>query len=124
MPIWSPTTTRSPIAGGRRIHAVIVQTLPPGSGSSQADGDYGEDWTASGPPWHVAIEPATPTPETRMAGTSHAAASHVVTGPYRADVTPRARLLVDGARAFNIVSQIDPQDRHREIVVWCREVIP
>ncbi len=123
MPVWSPTTVRSPIPAGQRRHTVVVQVPSPGSPPSQIDGDVADAWTDLAPLWQVAIVPAIQTTEQGMAGTSMGSATHSVTGPYRADVTLTTRLLVEGTRAFNIVSRSDPEDRHRELVLLCREVV-
>jgi head-tail adaptor len=113
---------RSPIPAGLRRHSVLVQAPSPGSPPSQPDGDVRAAWADVPPAWQVAIEPAV-TNEQRQAGTSIGSATHTVTGPYRADVTLSTRLLVEGTRAFNIVSRVDPEDRHRELILQCREVL-
>lgn len=109
---------------GRRIHAVKVQAPNFGSPPSQPDGDYADDWTDVGPAWHVSIAPYVPQDvEKAIANTTIAGASHVVTGAYRTDVTVKTRLLVDGSRAFNIISRADPDERHMELILICQEVI-
>jgi head-tail adaptor len=123
MPVVNAQAQRGPLASGKRIHTVVVQRPNPGTPPSQPDGDVSEAWADLMPVWHVAIEPATEDPERQTAGTSIGSASHVVTGPYRADVTLTTRLLVEGTRAFNIVSRIDREERHRELILRCREVV-
>jgi head-tail adaptor len=126
-PRYTVPQSSSPIPAGRRIHKVVVQVPNLGSPPSQADGDFVEDWQDEGrePVWHVAIEPATTQAIERLsAGTSVSTASHIVTGPYRADVTTKARLLVDGCRPFNIIGRSDPGELHRELIVLCQEVEP
>lgn len=123
MPAWGGTAPRSPIPAGRRTHTVVVQVPAPGSPPSQITGDLANAWSALIPSWNVAIEPASQTTEQGSAGPSLGSATHTVTGPYRDDVTLQARLLVEGTRAFNIVSRIDPEERHRELILLCREVV-
>ncbi len=123
MPVWSATTVKSPIPAGRRRHTVVVQAPDAGSPPSQPDGDVRAAWADVPPAWQVAIEPTVQTTEQGQAGTSIGSATHTVTGPYRADVTLTTRLLIEGTRAFNIVSRVDPEDRHRELILQCREVL-
>ena len=41
---------------------------------------------------------------------------------YRADVTPKMRVLL-GSRAFNIQAVIEPESRRRELHLMCKEAI-
>ncbi|WP_374711533.1 phage head closure protein [Symbiobacterium terraclitae] len=41
---------------------------------------------------------------------------------YRRGIRPEMRVLYDG-RVFNILSVIDPEERHRELQLMCREVV-
>ena len=115
---------RSPIASGLRIQTAVVQVRSPGSPPSQPNGDVADTWTSLAPPWRVAITPlVVRIPEPSMAGTSIGVALHEVTGPYRDDVSVQARLLIDGFAPLNIVDINDPQNRHRELILQCREVV-
>lgn len=42
---------------------------------------------------------------------------------YRPEITPAMRVLY-GTRVFNIQSVIDPEERHIELQLLCKEVIP
>lgn len=51
-----------------------------------------------------------------------ASLSHRVTIRYRAGVEPSMRLQY-GNRTLNIESTIDPEERHRELILMCSEVV-
>ena len=88
------------------------------------DGDFVDDWSDLGPSWQVAIVPATAQSLERLtASTSIGVASHIVTGPYRSDVTLKTSLLY-GSRRLSVVSLIDPNERHKELVLLCQEIVP
>jgi len=113
----------TPIPIGRRRHVVTVllRAVPV---AGRPDGDFDDLWQPSGPPWQVAIEPmALAADERHQAGTTIGSATHLVTGPYRADVTVQARLQHEQTRLLNIVGVSDPEDRHSELIVRCQEVI-
>jgi len=87
------------MAIGTYRHVVTFQvpiTVPDG------DGGFVESWGDLAPPWPVAIEPANVRDlERRAAGTIIAAATHIVSGRYRADVTIEARMVFE-ARTFRV----------------------
>jgi SPP1 family predicted phage head-tail adaptor len=51
-----------------------------------------------------------------------AALSHVVEMRYMAPLGPQQRLVLDG-RIFNISHVIDPDGKHRQLIVYCEEVV-
>ena len=120
----APATANVQMPAGRRMHTVKVQTPNLGSQPSQPDGDFVDDWSDLGPAWQVAIVPATAQSLERLtASTSIGVASHIVTGPYRSDVTLKTSLLY-GSRRLSVVSLIDPNERHKELVLLCQEIVP
>jgi SPP1 family predicted phage head-tail adaptor len=56
------------------------------------------------------------------AGTVLSKATHIVTGPYHAQVTTKTRLLYNG-RQFSVTGVADPEERHVELVLVCVEVV-
>jgi head-tail adaptor len=112
----------SPIAIGRRDKIVVVQT--PGPAVPDGDGGYTHTWADANPrTWHVSIEPATTRDLERVAaGTVIATASHLVTGPYRPDLTTQTRLLF-GARVFNVTGIANPSEKNEELILVCVEVV-
>ena len=124
----SPTTTarRLTPAGLRAWHRVTVQQ--PGAPIPDGDGGYTEGWVDAAPStWQVAIAPATARElETAAAASGQAttltAASHLVTGSYRGDITTQSRLLF-GTRLFQVSSVRNPDERNRELVLACTELV-
>jgi head-tail adaptor len=111
------------IPTGQRSAVVWVDVpAPKTAGTRPKAGDYVEAWVPSGGPWFVAIASAGGR-EHKQAMTSIGQATHTITGPFRADVTIRARLRRE-SRAFNIVEVEDRDDRHVELICRCQEVIP
>lgn len=60
--------------------------------------------------------------EFMMAGQEHAEVSHKITIRYNRTVRPCMRVRL-GARVFDILHIIDPQERHSEMTLMCREVV-
>jgi head-tail adaptor len=106
---------------GARPHWFTVQQPEPPVPSS--DGGYTQTWLAATPPiWQAAIATATATALERLsAGTTITAATHIITGPYRADLTTLSRLVL-GTRVFQIDGVSDADQRCVELVAFCREV--
>ncbi len=107
---------------GRRVHEVVLQN--PAGAVADGDGGFTQTYADLTPRtlW-VAIEPATATRLERLAaGSSIASASHIVTGPYHSGVTTKTRLTF-GSRTLYVVGVVDPQERHRETVMICNEVV-
>lgn len=113
-------TPRMP--SGRRYHRVTVRN-PQGEPVADGDGGSTQEYDDAESPWHVAIEPATVRTLERVAvGTVSAQASHVVTGPYRSDVTTESRLAF-GARTLYVVGVINVDERNIETIALCSELV-
>ena len=122
MPGGLATAQRDRLIGsGAYRHRVTVQA--PGATVQDGDGGYTEGWVDANPPtWFVSLGAAGRDGEARAAGTTIAAATHLVRGRYRADVTTATRLLL-GARVFNILTVRDLDERRRKLEVVCAEVV-
>lgn len=110
-----------PYAAGRRRHTVVLQNPGP---LVIVDGEQVVTWMDATPrTWQVAIEPATARDLERVtAGTVLAMASHVVTGPYRADVTTQTRILF-GIRVLNVLGVSNPEEKNVETIATATEVV-
>lgn len=76
-----------------------------------ADGGYTDEWVNLTPDWFVDIRPATVRDlERQTAGTIVAAATHVITGRYRADVQIDAQMLFN-TRTFRITGVKNVDER-------------
>ena len=105
---------------GEYRHVVRFQTM-----TKAPDGDGGmiETWADLAPPWHVSITPANVRDLERLAGsTIVAAATYVIRGRYRPDVTVKARVLF-GARTFEIKGIANPQERGLGLVLFAVETV-
>src|SRR6476646_7577657 len=108
------------IPAGRRRHRVAVRN--PGTPIPNGDGGYTTPAIVSPIPWDVAIEPATVRDlENVAAGTTTATISHIVTGPYRADINSHTSLDFNG-RILNVAAARNPEERNISIVCVCVEV--
>lgn len=109
-------------ASGQRRHLVTLQG--PGAAVPDGDGGFTHPWVTLTPATaYAAIEPATTRDLERVAsGTVIATASHIVTLPYRADVTVGSRV-VFGTRAFSVVGLSDPEERHVELILVVVELL-
>ena len=97
-------------------------TIQQASNATDAEGSPQEVWTNTGSVW-AQVRPLT-SRETLIAAQAGVQLTHVVTIPYRGDVTARTRLL-EGSRVFDIVSQpIDVEERHIELELMCMELVP
>jgi head-tail adaptor len=107
---------------GQRRHFVTLAN--PGPAVSDGDGGYLQVWTDLDPPsLYVSILPATAKDLERVAsGTVLSTASHIVTGPYHAQVTTKTRLTF-GPRTLNVVGVANPEERNVELVLLCAEVV-
>ena len=105
-----------------RPHRVTLQN--PGPAVPNNDGGYTQSWTDLVPPaWTVKIAPATAADLERVtAGTVLATATHLVTGPYRADITTQTRVLFNG-RQFSVTGVSNPEERNVETIAVCVEVV-
>jgi SPP1 family predicted phage head-tail adaptor len=122
MPGGLATAQRDRLIGsGAYRHRVTVQVA--GATVQDGDGGYVEGWPNANPPtWFVSIGAAGRDGEARAAGTTIAAATHLVRGRYRADVTTATRLVL-GARVFNILTVRDLDERRRVLELVCAEVV-
>jgi SPP1 family predicted phage head-tail adaptor len=111
----------SPVSAGRRVHLATVQA--PGAPVPDGDGGFAQTWTTL-VEVRVAIEPATARVLERLiANTSIISqATHVITMPYVAGVTTESRVLF-GAREWHVLGVIDPEERHRELILTCIETV-
>ncbi len=107
---------------GTQRHRVSVETPHPVT--PDGHGGYTETWAPADPPqWDCAIAPASARALERVtAGTSLAAATHVLRGRYHPTLTTASRILF-GARVFLVVSVGDLDERHVETVVIAAEVL-
>jgi SPP1 family predicted phage head-tail adaptor len=107
------------IAIGKRRHLVTLQTSTAAEG---AGGDYGLTWAAMTPSQvYAAVEPATAQRLERIGhGAVIAQATHLVTIPYVASVTTKARVLLNG-RALNVVGVANVEERNIELILVCVE---
>jgi SPP1 family predicted phage head-tail adaptor len=124
MPTLTQLLSRSPIASGRRgWHRVTVQNSTQGP---DGDGGYTETWTDASPAtWKVEVTPAPARDLERLTGgTTISTSTHLVTGPYRADVTTKTRLLLTATRILQVDVRRDPDERHVELVLTCTELAP
>lgn len=105
-----------------RPHRVSLQN--PGPSIPDGDGGSAQTWTDLVPPaWQAQIAPATARDLERVtAGTVLTTATHVVTGPYRPDVTTATRVLFNG-RQFSVVGVSNPEERNVELVLVCVEIV-
>lgn len=116
MAILGPTV---PIHG--RQKRITFQN--PGAAVANGDGGFTQSWTDLPPPADAEVAPASARSLERVAaGTVLSTATHVVTAPYRAGVSTKTRILVDG-RVLNITSVLDPEERHVELILVCAEVV-
>lgn len=107
---------------GARPHRVILQA--PGPAVPDPRGGYTQTWTDLVPRrWQVAIETASVQKLERLAaGSVIASAEHIVTGPYRADITTTMRLIHNG-RTLNVLGVFNPEERNIDTVLACAEIV-
>jgi len=105
------------IPAGRRDKRVTIQT------PSVVSDDLGQainTWGTLATVW-AAVKPLTG--DQRLAAQQvDATASHTVTILYRADVTPKMRVLY-GSRILEIQAVMDPDERHEQLELACAEVV-
>jgi len=108
-------------AGALRHQVTLEQ---PGAAVPDGEGGYTETWTALTPsPVWAAIQPASARDLERVfAGASQATASHLVTLRYHAGVTTATRLTF-GTRVFAITGVQNLDERNKELVLACEEVV-
>lgn len=108
-------------AGERRTRVTLAN---PGTPTSDGQGGFTETYTALSPStsW-VSVEPATERSLERLSsGSVRASATHIVRGPYHAQVTTKTRLTLDDGRQL-FVSGKTHDDRLIEMVLFCDEAV-
>jgi SPP1 family predicted phage head-tail adaptor len=111
----------SPIAAGLRRH--LVQLANPGTATPDGDGGFVQTLTPLTPPavW-AEVRPVTGGEVARY-GTSLATCDTVVTIPFHAQITTQTQVTHKGRTLY--VKRIDnPEDRDRESILYCTEVVP
>jgi SPP1 family predicted phage head-tail adaptor len=95
-------------------------------GSPDAEGSPQENWTTISSIW-AQVQPLA-APEQLVAAQAGVLVTHIVTTRYRSELvapTGHDLRLVEGARVLELVSQpIDLEERHRELQVQAREILP
>jgi head-tail adaptor len=106
--------------GARHVWVTVEHAGPT---KPDGDGGYTTEWLVGIPPiWQVSIVAATALALERLAvGTVTATATHVLSGPYRPDLTLRSRVLVEGRRVFQVVGLQNVEERGQELVIVCVE---
>jgi len=110
----------SKISVGERPHRGMFQR----PGPPEPDGTgFVQSWIDMPPAAYAQITPATQTSLERVAaGTVLSQATHLVVVPYRDGLTTKARFTIDG-RNLSILGIQDPEERHRELILICAEVV-
>lgn len=112
----------TPIAAAVRQH--LIQIENPGTPVPNGDGGFTTPYVAASPAseW-AAIQPASARDLERVvAGTVLATATHLVTIPYRTDVTAQTQI-VFGTRRFSVNGVTNPGERDIDLVLACTEVV-
>lgn len=107
------------IRAGRLRHKITIQTPTEG-----AAGDYGEretSWTTYHTCW-AEIVPQTGR-EFARAKMVQEEMSHLVRIRYTPDVTAAMRILHDGRHLYLTGPPIDANERHRELLLTCKEQV-
>lgn len=102
---------------GKKRHPVMLQRA---TTSRDTFGQTIETWSDVGKVW-AAIEPATGR-EVLTSREVIADVTHKLTTRYRPDVTPQMRVKF-GERVFDIQAAFDPDDRGKELLLLCREMV-
>jgi len=112
----------STVAIGLRHKRVILQN--PGPDVPDGSGGFTQSWVDLPPAADARIDAASAAGLERLAAGAAviASATHVVTLPYRANVSTKTRVLVDG-RALHVTGLRDPEERHVDLVLVCEEKV-
>jgi len=108
---------------GTYRHRVTVET--PHAVTPDGHGGYTETWAPADPPlWDCALLPATARALERLAaGTSLAAATHIVRGRYHPQLSTSSRLRLDDGRILLLMSVSNREERDRETIAVAAEVL-
>ena len=111
---------------GRSEYRHLVTLLAPTTpATSDPDGTYVlEPYTPLTPPWYCSIQPIA-AHERSAAGTStsETAATHVLRGDYRPDLTTAIRLQF-GARIFHVTDVTNHDERNVSVTLLATELQP
>jgi SPP1 family predicted phage head-tail adaptor len=108
------------ISSGQRLHQGLFQKpgppVPDGTG-------WVESWIDLPPAEFARITPATQASlEKITAGTTLSMATHILTIPYRIDLTTKVRFVYDG-RNLSVLGIFDYEERHVQLNLVCAEVV-
>lgn len=108
---------------GTYRHRVSVQN--PGAVLPDGDGGYTSGWADADPPtMECSITPATARDLERLAaGTTLTTATHLIRARWHPQITTSSQLIFRG-RTLAVVYVGNPEERDREIVIVCAEVLP
>lgn len=109
---------------GERVHRVRFEH--PGPAIPDGDGGYTQGWVTIDPnPWAVKIRPSTARDlENATAGTTAAAASHIVTGDYHRGVTTQSRMIrLRDNRVFQIDGVNNDDELDVTMTLFCTELL-
>jgi SPP1 family predicted phage head-tail adaptor len=84
-----------------------------------------QSWIDLPPSVEGKITPASQAALERIAGAANtviAMATHIVTIPYRSNLTTEARFIVDG-RQLSVLGIFDEEERHVELELVCAEIV-
>jgi head-tail adaptor len=111
----------TPTAIGQRPHQVVFEQ--PGDPVADGKGGYTEGAATPIATLFVRIAPASAGDMERVApGTVLSHASYVVSAPYHAGLTTRARMRYHG-RAFSVMGVTNLEERNVELRLVCEEVV-
>lgn len=115
------------LGAGARRHLVTLST--PSTPQPDGDGGYTATPEALVPEtMYAAIEPLSARDLMRrdservMAGTTLSVATHLVTLPYHAQVTTQT-LITYNSRIFRVTGVVNPEERNRETICTCVELV-
>ncbi len=107
-------------SAGRRRHFVGLEN-PDGDPVSNGDGEYTQPYEKFADAF-ASIETATEQKLERFTlASSVTSATHILTIPFRNDVTTKSRVRF-GERIFTVVGYADPEERNIDLVLVCQEL--
>ncbi len=110
------------MTAGELRHSITLEN--PSTPVADSDGGFTQTWTALVPsPVPASIAPATARDLERVtSGTVLSTASHIVTMRYHPSLTTQTRITF-GARRFNVVGVMNPEERNIWTVATAVEVV-